>query len=100
MYDVTSSGVLRFTVEKTVTLRRSHGHCPAPDTTSAPGTCVATVTVAKFHDAVAAGPGVLTFQGRINGKTLPAGSYILEVTPKSGGVVGRAMTVDFTIRQP
>jgi hypothetical protein len=47
----------------------------------------------------AAGDNRVSFSGRIRGRALAPGSYLLELTPRAGRFVGKTVTVAFTIRK-
>ncbi len=102
-YTLNEAASVRFTVQQAQAGRKvKHGK----KTTCDPQTkknarsrkCTRVVTLrGSFTRTGVAGTNKFRFTGRLNGKRLAPGKYLLVATPKANGKTGRAATASFTI---
>jgi hypothetical protein len=59
--------------------------------------CTLAVTIGGFTRVDGAGANSFRFTGRINGRPLAKGSYVLRAAPKLGGLTGPTVSAAFTI---
>jgi hypothetical protein len=86
------SAEVRFAIVRRTTGVRSHGRCiaPKPARGAHPKRCSRPVKVGRpFSVKAAAGANALRFSGRVAGRRLAAGDYLLEARP-AGGAGARA----------
>src|SRR5205085_12224447 len=90
-----------FTVRRaTAGIKNRHGVCVKPPkgkSVKRSKRCTRYVAVGTFTHADRAGANKFFFTGRVRGKTLKAGSYRLDATPRSGGKNGKTVSVKFRI---
>jgi DNA-binding beta-propeller fold protein YncE len=88
-----------FTVSRTERGYRSHGRCLARKPTKSAGRCVrATALKGRFTHRDRAGTNGFHFNGRLRGKPLSPGGYLLHAVPRVGSELGKRITTAFRIR--
>ncbi len=60
--------------------------------------CTAAKIIGTFTHADKAGANRIAFTGRLGGRALAAGSYLLEAAPKLGSLTGKTVSARFTVR--
>ncbi len=79
--------------------RAAGGTCVKPSAmTRARARCSRLIRRGRFTAAAAAGADSRHFGGRLSGKALGAGRYLLTATPSAGGLAGRPATAPFAIK--
>lgn len=97
------AGVTTFRVERRLPgYRRGQAPCkPLKPGHARPGhttRCTATETVGSFSHADRAGSNAVVFTGRLRGRPLAAGSYLLVAVPRHDSLTGEARTATFRVR--
>lgn len=77
---------------------RRHGRCVKRPPHSHAARCTRLATRGSFTHADKGGRNALSFNGELRHRTLPAGTYALQLTPRASGLTGRTVTVRITIR--
>jgi hypothetical protein len=102
-YFLNEVATVRFTVERLLSgetaKQGAHVHCAAPTGRNRKGAhCTRVVTLrGSFIADGNVGKNALRFSGRIAGKGLTRGSYLLLARPSAGGVTGTSVKVAFRV---
>ena len=97
-YTDSGAATTTFTVLRFQPGVRKSGHCVAPPKHGHGGSsCLRLVQVGRFTHLDKAGRNSFHFTGRAGGKSLGPGLYVLEATPRLGGLSGTTRTTRFTI---
>jgi hypothetical protein len=60
--------------------------------------CTVLRRIGSFKHRAKAGVNSLRFTGRLAGRALPAGRYLLTATPSAGGLAGKTVTTRFRVQ--
>jgi streptogramin lyase len=96
------AGGVRFTVERKTKGRRAGGHCVSATKANAgkPSCSRLAVLGGSFGASAAAGGNSTLFSGRLSGRSLPAGRYLLVATETAAGATSDPASVGFSILAP
>jgi virginiamycin B lyase len=96
------AGGIHFTVERKVDGRRVGGRCASATKGNAgKAACSRLVAVrGSFEAGTAAGTGSVVFSGRLSGKPLAAGRYVLVATENAGGATSAPASASFSVVNP
>jgi hypothetical protein len=98
-YRNSQAAVTTFTVLKPVAGHKKGRRCLAGAPRRGQKRCTRSVSVGSFTHRDRAGNVKVHFNGRVRGRKLSPGSYLLALTPSANGKTGRAVTLSFRIIQ-
>jgi putative Ig domain-containing protein len=96
-YRDSTAATTTFTVLKLVSGHKRGSQCVAGPAGKHQGRCTRRVRIGSFRHADPAGNVRVRFSGRVNRHKLKPGRYLLVLTPRANGTVGRAVTLVFRI---
>jgi hypothetical protein len=102
-YVAASPGLTKLTiVHKINGYRLGHHACtslkPGHKRPRHSASCVIMKTLGSFTHTDAPGKNTVSFNGRIRGRVLAPGSYVLQLVPSLGSLVGKTRTASFVVR--
>ena len=96
-YQDSQAATTTISVLKPTTGHLRAGNCLAGPARAGQRRCTRTVPLGSFPHNDTAGPDQLHFSGRIAGRTLARGSYVLALTPHANGRTGATIRLSFRI---
>lgn len=101
-FELDRAAAVRFVVQTQVPGRRTgSGACAKPTRTNRKaGPCHRLVGRGSFDDAGTTGANSLRFGGRVSGKNLAPGAYVLIATPSASGLGGTPVSATFKVKSP